>query len=236
VQDPPEKADSPGSDLVNVSAGLNIDLGLGELISRVVGAPLEQAAGILRDVLGQIRFELSLRLLERAQRKVKAAGFEQQELGQVDLTKLFPILEWGSIATDDSMQERWASLLANAIVDPEGFSHSSAEILRQLDPLDARMLDLLYERSGGTPNRDGGYFASGWVAGSFDHQLGLGAGTVKQARLDNLVRLGLAFHPTARLGRIKANRPPIERDKIGLSALGAVFVAACWPPRQELDG
>ena len=89
--------------------------------------------------------------------------------------------------------------------------HAAGEILRQLDPLDARMLDLVYERSGGRAAYDGGLFAGGWQAESFNYELELPRGTITQARLDNLVRLGLAFHPTANLGRLRVNEPPIDR-------------------------
>jgi hypothetical protein len=95
------------------------------------------------------------------------------------------------------------------------------------------MLDLVYERSGGRAAYDGGLFAGGWQAESFNYELELPRGTISQARLDNLVRLGLAFHPTANLGRLRVNEPPIDRKKIGLTELGAAFVATCRSPSHK---
>jgi hypothetical protein len=88
-------------------------------------------------------------------------------------------------------------------------------------------------RSGGRAAYDGGLFAGGWQAESFNYEFELPRGTITQARLDNLVRLGLAFHPTANLGRLRVNEPPIDRKKIGLTELGAAFVATCRSPSHK---
>jgi hypothetical protein len=114
----------PGTDLVKVEvprpALINVELGVGEFLGRVLGRPLEQAGGVLADLLGMVRFEMSIPYLKRAQRVLRGAGLEQEPLPPVDLTKLLPILEWGSLeAEESSMREQWDNLLANALLAGE---------------------------------------------------------------------------------------------------------------------
>jgi hypothetical protein len=61
--------------------------------------------------------------------------------------KLFlPILESASLEQDESLQERWAALLANAALPGRqpAVSAAFAEILKELSPSEVRLLDRLY--------------------------------------------------------------------------------------------
>jgi hypothetical protein len=60
---------------------------------------------------------------------------------------LVPLLENGSLEEDEDMIERWATLLANAI-NPNhtgGVNIGYLDVLRQLSPKDALVLDKLFE-------------------------------------------------------------------------------------------
>jgi Abortive infection alpha len=170
--------------------------------------------------LGIARFELSLRLLKRAQRKVEAAGFDQQTLGPVDLSRLLPILEFGSIATDESLQDRWASLLANALVDPEGVPPSYPEILRQLTPAEVAILDGIYEEAGST-----------WPTSAYEPQLM----AERAGFTDAGERVILSTQNLLRLYLVKSKALVFpgatqEESKVHLTHLGHDFVSVCRPP------
>jgi hypothetical protein len=174
-----------------------------------------------------VRFELSLKLLARAQRKLSDAGLEQVPLQPVSLANLLPILEWGSTESEDSLQDRWAALLANAVARPDTVARAFPDILRQLDALDARMLDALHD---GTRSwaRGAEEWAASWTTHHFEANLGLSR-TVELARLENLVRLGVCFF-TERPQRYGVDSPN-ERNRVLLTDLGVAFVNACRGPQ-----
>jgi hypothetical protein len=197
-------------------------------VPRIVRLPLRQAIGILTDLLGFARFELSLPMMRRMMRQLEVAGIDYEKLGPVDLSKILPILESGSVASEESMQERWASLLAHAVSgSPAAIAPSFPEILRQLEPIEARILDLVYENSPPAVVAPKG--GGGWSAVDIESHGKLPQGTVTQSRLENIVRLGLAYQ------QIKGTMggAHVVRDTITLSPLGKDFVKACRPPEPQ---
>ena len=84
------------------------------------------------------RLELALRAVE----KLRSKGVEPKT---VEPSILFPILDAGSLATDAGLKEKWAALLTGA-ADPnrEPVTPAYAEILRQLTPVEAQILDWVF--------------------------------------------------------------------------------------------
>jgi hypothetical protein len=240
------RPDAPGRGLVPVVkptlslsiASPTIDLGLADLIGRVIGRPLDQISGILADLIGVVRFELSLRLWERAKRKLEAAGLSAAPTEPVSLARLLPILESGAIEPDGSMQDRWASLLANAIADVKSVVPAFAEILRQLTPLDAHLLDALHDAAvGDDPSLHLAYGGQQRVAESATWRsrvvdlsaVGGRQGLTRvemELAVDNVLRLRLCSEP---LGMIYRG-PDVELPGVVLTALGRAFVRACRDP------
>jgi len=148
---PEESEDVPGTDVVRLPGhniklpGQEVDRAVADLVTRLVGGSMEHAVGLLTDVLGFVRFSAALKLLKAAQRQVDKAGLEQAELGPVDPSTFLPILEFGSTVGDESMQARWATLLANALATPDAVPPAFAETLRQLAPREAALLDGLVD-------------------------------------------------------------------------------------------
>lgn len=118
----------------------------GGFISKYAGGPLEQAMGIFEDKLKYLRWERQIRLIERANKFLADRGLSLPTR-KVPLQIAIPLIQGGSLEEDDSLQDRWASLLVNA-----GDASSNAEvrrafisILEDLAPLDAVLLEKIYD-------------------------------------------------------------------------------------------
>lgn len=114
-------------------------------IARFIAAPLEQGIGIFQDRLRYMRWERQLRLMESATRKM-------QEIGLVEISRpvsmkiAIPIFQAASLEEDDSLQDRWVNLRVNAANKNSGIVVNRAfiEILGQITPLEAKILDVVY--------------------------------------------------------------------------------------------
>jgi hypothetical protein len=216
-----------------------------DFAATVTRSPARELGEWITDHIRARRYRSQLRLLEKAQAATVDAGLL---VHAVPLKTLVPLLEGVAVeddaehgARDDSMVDRWANLLANAATDSTADVHPSFPgFLRELDGLDAQILDTMYERSGGLPAPPDGR-GHEWdtysLSRAFGLKVGRGTDALRQERLDNLVRLGLCFHPildlqTMTLDDLRFGRPSIIRDRIGLSHLGVAFVRACQPPEQ----
>ena len=79
---------------------------------------------------------------------VIAAGFEPR---QIPIKALFPLLDGASLEDDDSMQDRWAALIANA-ANPAAsvdVKPAFAGILKSLSPQEAGLLSAIYDTAVG---------------------------------------------------------------------------------------
>lgn len=205
--------------------------------SQVTGSARAELGAWFADYIRVRRLRSQLKILEKAQSFAADAGYEP---GIVNLKLLVPLLEAGSLEdeNDDPMLDRWASLLANA-------SDGSApnvqvgfpEILRQLSPTDARVLDRVFDVV--APNvapdrrqRDGA-LASGLVRdlGIQEEAFAISFG--------NLARLGLcAPHAIGMSDDAQTEGKPtlIQSTNIEivcLTDLGEAFVSACRPPAAD---
>src|SRR5450755_562115 len=115
-----------------------------------VGDVMKRIAGPLADEIGEslalmarpYRVALSLKMFQKTQRMIKEAGLHAQPVPP----RLFlPMLEAASIEDDEDLHTKWSSLLANA-ASSDKVHPSYIEILKQLTPDDARLLDKFYEQ------------------------------------------------------------------------------------------
>jgi hypothetical protein len=129
-------------------AGKAIDAGqqAGAFIARFIGGPLEQAAGIFEDRLRYARWERQQRLMRRAQEFMEQSKMTGPTRA-VPLKLAIPIFQGAGLEDDDNMQDRWAALLVNAANADFHLEIRRAylDILEQISPLDAKILDLIYE-------------------------------------------------------------------------------------------
>jgi len=118
----------------------------GGFIARFVSGPLEQGIGIFEDRLRYMRWERQIRLMSRAEEFLQQSGLTAPTR-PIPLKLAVPLLQGATLEDDDGLQDRWAVLLvnaANASFDTE-IRRSFLDILAQMTPLEAQILDVLYE-------------------------------------------------------------------------------------------
>ena len=118
---------------------------VGRAIDRYLGGPITQVSNIIEDRLRYMRWERSVRLLDRADEFLL-----NRELNgptrPVPMQLLLPLMESGSLEENDEMQDRWAAMLANAAdlsFDIE-IRRAYVSILENLTSLDAQNLEAIY--------------------------------------------------------------------------------------------
>ncbi|UEP58330.1 Abi-alpha family protein [Acidithiobacillus ferriphilus] len=117
----------------------------GRFISRFIAGSLEQGVGIFEDRLRYMRWERQLRLMKRSEEVLHELGFEGPTR-PVPMKIAIPLLQTASMEEDDSLQDRWINLLVNAANEKSGVEVNRAyiEILSQITPLEAQILDAIY--------------------------------------------------------------------------------------------
>jgi len=120
-----------------------------EAFAEATGAlePVRESTGWLGDVIRYRREAHLAKVLIKAAEKVKASGLPAHAVRD---KLLRAVVEDGSMEDDEGMQERWATLLANAATHSEDkIKLAYPTILAELEPKEALLLDLLWEK---TPN------------------------------------------------------------------------------------
>ena len=110
------------------------------LLERLLGPAATEVGLSFGDSLRVWRLRRQIHLLEKVKKMT-----DGRNIKTIAPRLFFPILEAASIETDDDMQSRWAALLANEAINSDSVHPSFLEILKQLAPADARLLDKLYD-------------------------------------------------------------------------------------------
>ena len=113
-------------------------LPLQKLVDKLLGPAATEVGLSLSDSLKVWRFKRQIRLLQEVKRLLDQSG---QDIKPIATRLFFPALEAASIEDDDEMQTRWAALLANEAISVGSVHPSFIDILKQLAPGDARLLD-----------------------------------------------------------------------------------------------
>src|SRR5262249_30877797 len=111
----------------------------GNLLERLFGGAVDEIGGMWQDRLKVRRQLRRMKLFERLQKQIEAAGIDPKEIPE----KIWvPALQAASIEDDEGLRERWASLLVNA-ANPKGASVSESfpRILANLTPRQVVILD-----------------------------------------------------------------------------------------------
>ena len=153
-----------------------------------------------------------------------------------------PILDRASIEDDEDLHSRWAALLANAGTSPNSVHPSFIEILRQLTPDDAHLLDKLYDSCASKRIRR----VTPWVdtITYAERERRAAAGENPEESFQNLIRLGLIqsdYEVDDRRTKVKLTRD--GRAKINaeleshyeLAQFAMRFVRACRAPKATID-
>ncbi|WP_196485891.1 Abi-alpha family protein [Burkholderia cepacia] len=206
---------------------------LGTFVAKYIGGPLQLASGIVEDKLKYMRWENQLDLMVRADRKLAEIGLPAPTR-TIPPKFAIPLLQAASLEDDADIRDLWATLLVNYANANSGVDLSAAyiSILRDLTPLDARILQAIYALSfeetqhqgvltGHLPEQaqirpDGSRKSMDILEPTGDVRLSLA----------NLERLGcLTLMRTMGGGQLM--------DTVNPTYLGAFFVAACTLPSRN---
>ncbi len=139
---------------------------LGIFLSKIIGEPTEIAIGILSDKLRFIRWQNQIKLADRLERIMKDRKIEGKSI-PVSPRFAIPLLESASWEDRDSLQEIWANLLISAMHpdDSKKVRSSFIEIIKQIEPEEARLLKEAYELATNNPRvgKDVKHFLKGRI-------------------------------------------------------------------------
>ena len=234
-----QNKDRPGGETVEVAIAvskiasttqhaLTILEKIGPALSRIIGEPLEQISGIVTDKLKYVRWERSVRLVDRANDFMTQRG-SQLIHRPVPLNVAIPLLEAASLEEDDDLQDLWARLLVNAADASSGIEvrRGLVSILQDFSKMEARLLQAIYDApmpSGAVPTK--GLPDTYVEPGEEEEDPGLPEESV-QVGLWQLMRLGCISEAGTwdSLAGIK---------RVRITALGkALFEACSLPPKKN---
>jgi abortive infection alpha-like protein len=133
--------------------------GLAAYMNRVVGQPLEDAVGYyLADHIKHKRLRREADLCAETMEHLRRWGVDMDKLVDVSPSVLLPLMAAAVDEDRDVLKDLWAKLLASAM-DPARTTlvrPSLIELLKQLDPLDARAL-IEIKKLGGAGSSSGNF-------------------------------------------------------------------------------
>jgi len=212
---------------VATTAGKAIDASreAGRFISRFIGGPLEQGMGIFEDRLRYMRWERQVRLMRRSEEVLRNLGINGPTR-PVPMKIAIPLFQAASMEENDSLQDRWVNLLVNAANKDSGVevNRSYIEILSQITPLEAQILDTLYSLPFAEIQHAGVLTAdlpgrANLAPENSSMWMGEPAYEITLA-LANLARIG-TLRPTLTMGGGETFR------RVTPTILGSAFVSAC---------
>lgn len=120
------------------------DPGVRSVVASISGtSPAQEALGLIGDVIRGRRARTQIKVLEETTAAIQDAGLDPNVVPDKTLV---PLLEFAGLedSSDEDMIIKWANLLANAATSSAvEVPPSYPEILRQLEPVEARFLDSL---------------------------------------------------------------------------------------------
>lgn len=130
------------------SEGIGATRQLGTFVARLIAEPVDSVVGILTDRLKYIRWERQIRLAERAREFLAEKELKGNWKPEPVPPKLaLPILENATLEEDDTLQDMWARLLVSASDPSVKVRSAFVELIRQMEPVDARILEYVYEEA-----------------------------------------------------------------------------------------
>jgi hypothetical protein len=190
-------------------------------VSGVLG-PVQELADWVTSFIHYRRQPALAKQVMKAAEKIRAAGLPSETVSDKLLRDL---LEGGSMEDDESMQEQWANLLANAMTESSAkVARAFPKILSELEPVEARILDAMAD-------------GKGTFLGAFSGTR-MAHGQVKSLPLNGLPNLERLDLIGIRQNMIAPTRYPVQTTPdadrmrvIGLTPFGVGFVEACRPPK-----
>ncbi len=114
-------------------------------IAKILREPMQDASGVIGDRLKFLRWERQLRYIDRYNEILDSRGIKDTKA--VPPKFALPLITNASLEEDDILQDLWARLTASAM-DPNfknEIRYAYIEIIKNLTPLDVRILNAFYE-------------------------------------------------------------------------------------------
>ena len=219
--------DNPIKDIVSTTK-VAID-SLVTIVSLQLSPSIKELGEMAGDTIRYFRFKNEVNILVKAQAVVKERVYRPNRIS----SKIFgTIVKYGSLEDEESMLDKWANLLANA-VNPNAIKETKRtyiEILKQLSPKEALILDKFFDYySAESIRRDHNFQEAISIKGEHLKELsGLEQAQYERC-MDNILRLnllgtgGLRFTPP----QPEQKRYTGEKEEIVFTAFGYDFVSIC---------
>jgi hypothetical protein len=115
-----------------------------DFIQKIITPPLEEVGNLLADQVKLWRFKNQISIITKADQYLKNKNIHTKK---VSLKILAPLLEACSLEEDQSLQDKWAALLANTSTENTLVEESTlfVHILSQLSRKDADVFEVIYK-------------------------------------------------------------------------------------------
>ncbi|BAS55326.1 hypothetical protein NIES2135_53920 [Leptolyngbya boryana NIES-2135] len=219
------------SDLVSAMIGvMGTLLVKGEVykfLATVFGESAEKVSETIANEIRCFNMQRTAETLLKICESFNQAGIEAQS---VPLKNLIPLLEGISIEENPTLQEWWANLLESAIAKG-GIHPSYTSIMKDLDALDSRILDLMFLENKTLDQvkkhaKDGSLTALGKAIGvdreTLIERIQVDENSI-EVSIGNLVRLNLCTEKHFSIDGELAPHPALD-NRILLTSLGEAFI------------
>jgi len=196
-----------------------------KFVGQIINPPLKEVGGLFADQVRLWRYKNQVNIVLKAKKYSEKKGIDP---GMVPVKTLANLLDKGSYEEDESIQDKWAALLANAIdPDQDMAPHNIyVEILYQISPNEAKILDHIYARGISKMKRNE-YLAPKYIPDLLrELEINEDPGKIL---IDNLIRLNTLEHSQGASGSkgIGGIHVVVMSGRIFMTALGDGFVKAC---------
>ncbi|MFL9845068.1 Abi-alpha family protein [Flavobacterium rhizosphaerae] len=197
-----------GENKINITSSL-AEKGLDaakNFLGKLIGPAVEEVGLLIADPIRAWRFNNQLRILNKAEKRIKKQGIS---LKKISVKNLVPLLEYSSLEEDDNLQQMWVNLFVNYVDADKSYSSSVFPyILSQLSSREAEQLNEFAE----------------------NNFISFKALLVSETELYNLLRLGLvkqAEYLQKKAGALRIKTMHFTNDMFYLTALGREFLVCC---------
>ena len=135
------------SEVGKIIDGLNIPKQLIDasrsLTKSLFGEGLKEVGGSIADKIRERRFYNQLTIFTKAQERILAAGLNPK---QISLKVLAPMIEYSSLEEDEVLQDKWANLIANALVRNynDAVQQVAIEVLNKISKEEFHLLEIIF--------------------------------------------------------------------------------------------
>ena len=188
-----------------------------EFLQKVITPSLEETGLLIAEQVRYFRFVNEVKIAAKADQYLKSNNIDTHK---VSLKVMLPLLEGASMEEEESLQDKWAALLANTVAKGSQISTTTlySYILSQLTKEDAEIFEIIYNNSTQTAGSNIQMTIKNERAVHKDTFTIKGKEMQTAVSVDNLIRLRLIKEPPTH---------GIDSPFVILTDLGFTFMPAC---------